>query len=66
MFRRLWERVRRLWWTEPCAVCGKPAVGFASRLTGRIPTKDAAGKPVTKMYLSGAEWRCRACLESAR
>jgi hypothetical protein len=62
MFRRAWERLSRRWRPAPCAVCGAPAVGFRSEMVGRLPTKDKDGKPITKMYVRGAEWRCRKCL----
>ncbi len=65
VLRRLWDRLARLWRPLPCEVCGAPSVGFVADLTGRLPTKDAAGKPITRMYVSGAKRACRRCMDEA-
>ncbi len=65
MFGRTWERLRKYWAPKPCARCGKPSVGLYAEMSGRLHTKDADGKPITKMYVRDAEWRCRACIEGA-
>ena len=63
MFRRLWNRLSSLWRTSPCADCGAPSVGFTTEVRGKLLTKDADGRPVTKYYLSGARPACKKCLE---
>lgn len=66
MLRRLWERLARLWRVEPCTVCGKPSVGFAADVGGKLVTKDADGKPVTRYYVTGTRAMCAKCLENER
>jgi hypothetical protein len=55
---RVWDALTR---KPACARCGAPAEVLGCEMVGRLHTKDAAGLPVTKMYVRGAEWLCRAC-----
>ena len=62
---RIWSRLRAVFRAEPCAVCGAPAVGFHSRVEGKLLTKGADGQPATKYYLGPPRRMCAACLRAA-
>jgi uncharacterized protein (DUF1810 family) len=62
LFCRLWERLSRLWRSLPCDICGAPSVGFIATVTGRGPTQDVAGKPLTKLDAGQVRRACRKCL----